>query len=99
MSSDLFTRCQGDHAAFLADGAVVVIDDSIVLEQPRLVGERLIPRLGWLDQVRAVPLGPVYEIARDGEGVEGLGLPDVAEIEHDPQVARARAAEVHPYDF
>ena len=51
------------------------------------MGELLVVVLARLDEVGSVPLGPVDEIVGGGEGVEGAGFPEGAEVKHHPHVA------------
>ena len=78
------------YAALLVvvDGTVEVVDHAVVLDNVALVGEHLVVGFGGYDEVGACPVLPVYEVARDGEGVVGVILAVGVigrEVEHDVQ--------------
>ena len=77
----------GDAALLVVvDGAVEMIHHAVVLHHVALVGKQLVVGLGGDDEVGTVPVLPVDEVARDGEGVVGGILSGGVvgrEIEHD----------------
>lgn len=76
--------------AFVVDGAVVVVGYAVVVDKVTLVGIAGIVVLGGVDEVVAMPVVPMHEVAAAGKGVVGfvgtVGA-EGAEIEHHIEVA------------
>ena len=82
----VFAGGYGDAALLgLIDGAIEMINHTIVLHDEALVGKEAVELLARLDEIGTFPVVPVHKILRAGEGVVGLvfaGWIEGAEVEH-----------------
>ena len=82
----VFAGGYGDAALLgLIDGAVEMIDHTIVLYDETLMGEEAVELLARLDEIGTFPVVPVHKILRVGKGVVSLlftGRIEGAEVEH-----------------
>ena len=88
----IFAGGHGDAALLgLIDGAIEMINHTIVLHNEALMGEETVELLARLDEIGTFPVVPVHKILRAGEGVVGLvfaGWIEGAEVEHGVETLR-----------
>ena len=94
----IFAGGNGNAALLgLIDGAIEMIDHTIVLHDEALVGEEAVELLARLDEIGTFPVVPVHKILRAGEGVVGLvfaGRIEGTEVEHGVETLRALTFEI-----
>ena len=94
----IFAGGHGNAALLgLIDGAIEMIDHTIVLHDETLVGEETVELLARLDEIGTFPVVPVHKILRAGEGVVSLvfaGWIEGTEVEHGVETLRALTFEI-----
>ena len=88
----VFAGGYGDAALLgLIDGAVEMIDHTIMLHDEALVGEEAVELLARLDEIGTFPIVPVHKILRACKGVVSLvfaGRIEGTEVEHGVETLR-----------
>ncbi len=94
----VFAGGHGDTTLLgLIDGAVEMIDHTIVLYDEALMGEEAVELLAGLDKIGTFPVVPVHKILRASEGVVSLvfaGRIEGAEVEHGVKTLRTLTFEI-----